>query len=157
MNADDIMRLLDNGAQCNTLGRAAGTATPDVAETAETTDPAAPVGPLDPRQCVAIELMLLGWDSASIAMELKVSRSTVWRWKRDPRFTQLLREAIDRHLGDLASAGSDLIRQAMLVARNTMLNGGEGALRASLVILRSGKAWSAIAQRENERKAGAKG
>jgi hypothetical protein len=56
----------------------------------------------DARQLAAARLLARGRSVPDAARELKLSRSTVWRWQRDPAFRAELRRIHDRMIASSA-------------------------------------------------------
>ncbi len=149
MTGQDGNLLRANRAQLDISERAADAAGASSVSTASSVASAVEgsnaIDTLDPRRRVAIGMMIRGYHGNLIAETLGVARSTIWNWKQEPAFRTALREELDRHLGDLPDAGRDVLRHALVIVQQKMLDGGEDALKASLAILRSGRVWQAIA------------
>jgi hypothetical protein len=60
------------------------------------TNPIASHDGLDPRQLAAARLLAIGRSVPDVARELKLNRTTVWRWQREPAFKAELRRVHDR-------------------------------------------------------------
>lgn len=92
---------------------------------------------LEPKQVLALSLLLHGNQPSAVARQLDVSRSTVWRWLKEPEFSEaltglqadltgeartqmrnLVRDAVDE-LGDLLTCEDPKVR---LAAVNSILD-----------------------------------
>ena len=94
------------------------------------------VNGLSERQLVAIDRMLQGAGDAEVAAELRVERSTVYRWRTghpafhvelERRRRQVMRQSVDR-LRSLMPAALGILQQQM--------NDPKTALRAAAILLR---------------------
>ena len=64
--------------------------------------------PLTEKQNRAIELLLIHGSFVRVAKELKIERSTLWRWRKDARFADAYKEA--------RRASSEQIRELLQTA-----------------------------------------
>lgn len=95
-------------------------------------------GKLAPKQRKAVEALLLTGDVSAAAKEVGVSRESIYRWMRQPRFLEAVREAEAAALDELSRLLVRLGRTAALTLSKAMTDGTTPAatrVRAADVVL----------------------
>ncbi len=89
---------------------------------------------LTARQATAVDLLVAGGTDTEVATALRVNRSTVYRWRKEPRFQAEANRRRKEVIGASLDRARSLLPKALQVIAQHL---EEGNLRAAEIVLRT--------------------